>query len=191
MVLVSYVYVSRTVSNQMLLIGEASMDTTQTAVSAGLTETELLFANVVQTVENMLSNKESNAEILTFLRSTNAYFNAARSPLPDFMKIYAYIRDEFLDGSGWVPPPGYRPESRPWHIGAENSNGKIFFSEPYTDAETGGLCISFSQKLFDRAGAAYGILAVDIKLTRIADYVHRQHIVFQSLQLLFKLKALN
>ena len=177
MVLVSYVYVSRTVSNQMLLIGEASMDTTQTAVSAGLTETELLFANVMQTVENMLSNKEPNAEILAFLRSTNAYFNATRSPLPDFMKIYAYIRGEFLDGSGWVPPPGYRPESRPWHIGAENSNGKIFFSEPYTDAETGGLCISFSQKLFDRAGAAYGILAVDLKLTRIADYVHRQHIV--------------
>ena len=177
MVLVSYVYVSDTVRDQMLLTGEASMDTTQTAVSAGLTETELLFANVVQTVENMLSNKKDNAEILAFLRGTNTYFNAERSPLPDFMKIYAYIRGEFLDGSGWMPPPDYRPESRPWYLGAENNNGKIFFSEPYTDAETGGLCISFSQKLFDQNGTAYGVLAVDLKLTKVAEYVHRQHIV--------------
>ncbi len=177
MVLVSYVYVSKIVRNQMLLTGEASMDTTQTAVSAGLTEAELLFANVVQTVESMLSEQRDNKEILAFLRGTNTYFNAERSPMPDFMKIYAYIRSEFLDGSGWTPPPDYVPASRPWHVGAEHNNGKIFFSEPYTDAETGGLCISFSQKLFDNEGTAHGILAVDLKLTRVAEYVHAQRIV--------------
>ena len=177
MVLVSYIYVGNIMRNQMLLIGDASMDTTQTAVSAGLTESELLFANVVQTVESMLSAGKNNKDILEFLQNTNVYFNAERSPLPDFMKIYAYVRGEFLDGSGWVPPPEYSPPQRPWHIGAENNDGRIFFSEPYTDAETGGLCISFSQKLVDVNGTAYGILAVDLKLSRIADYVHNQHIV--------------
>ncbi len=174
MVLVSYAYASNIVRKQTQVIGEANMDTTQTAVSVGLTEAELLFSNVAQTVESMLTSQRSNREILTALRNTNTYFNTSRSPLPDFMKIYGYIRGEFLDGSGWEPPADYVPTRRPWHIGAENSYGKIFFSEPYLDAETGGLCISFSQKLFDREGRPHGVLAIDLKLERIADYVNKQ-----------------
>lgn len=176
MVLVSYFYVSSIVRNQMQIIGDTSMENTQTAVSAGLMETELVFANVVQTVESMLTASKSNADILIFLSYANAYYNAERSPLPDFMKVYGYIRGEFLDGSGWTPPPDYVPSSRPWHIGADGNNGKIFFSEPYVDAETGGMCISFSQKVFDQSGQSYGILAVDLKLSRITDFVRDQKI---------------
>ena len=176
MVLVSYFYVSNIVQQKMQSIGNVSMDATQTSVSASLRDTELLFANVVQTVEGMLSTNKSNRDILVYLTDTNAYFNAARSPLPDFMKIYGYIRDEWLDGSGWVPPSTYVPQSRPWHIGAENSNGRIFFSEPYIDAETGGMCISFSQKIFDQSGVAHGILAVDLRLSSITDHVRKQKI---------------
>ena len=40
MVLVSYVYVSRTVNNQILLIGKDSIDTTQKAISDKITETK-------------------------------------------------------------------------------------------------------------------------------------------------------
>jgi signal transduction histidine kinase len=171
MILVSYFYVSTIVQRQMRIIGDACMDTTQTAVSASLMETELLFANMVQTMESMLTAGKTNKDLLIYLRDTNMYFNAARTSLPDFMKVYAYVRGEWLDGSGWVPPPDFVPESRPWHIGAENSNGRIFFSEPYKDAETGDMCISFSQKLFEQHGTARGILAVDLRLARITNYV--------------------
>ncbi|MDR2160952.1 MAG: hypothetical protein LBO77_02275, partial [Desulfovibrio sp.] len=92
MVLVSYFYVSNIVRRQMQIIGDGSMDVTQTAVSAGLMETELLFANMVQTMEIMLSAGKNNQELLVYLRDTNSYCNAARSPLPDFMKVYAYVR---------------------------------------------------------------------------------------------------
>lgn len=174
MVLVSYFYVGNIVQNQMRIIGDASMDTTQASVSAGLRETELLFANVVQGVDSMIVAQKSNADILTYLEKINKYFNAERSPLPDFMKVYGYIRNEFLDGSGWTPPVDYAPESRPWHIGAAGNNGKIFFSEPYRDAETRGICISFSQTILDQNGVSRGILALDLQLSRIAAYVHAQ-----------------
>lgn len=176
MVLVSYVYVSRIVQSQMRYIGDSSMETTQTAVSAGLTESELLFSNVVQTVEGMLSSGRNNHDILAYLVDTNVYFNAARSPLPDFMKIYGDVRGEFLDGSGWVPPNDYVPSSRPWHIGARKNSGRVFFSEPYLDAETGGICISFSQEVRDQSGKVHGILAVDLRLSRITGYVREQRI---------------
>ncbi len=176
MVCVSYFYVSGIVREQMLVIGDVTMDSTQISVSAGLRETELLFANVVQTVESELSAGGDNRQILLYLKETNTYFNAERSPLPDFMKVYAYVRGEWLDGSGWVPPENYVPESRPWYVGAESNDGRIFFSEPYVDAETGGMCISFSQKLYDHDGKSYGVLAVDLKLSRITDHVRGQSI---------------
>lgn len=176
MVLVSYVYVSNIVQTQMQIIGDTNMDTTQTAVAASLAESGLLFANVVQAVEGLLTTEKSNEDVLNFLRHTNEYFNAKRSPLPNFMKVYGHIRGEFLDGSGWTPPKDYAPEQRPWHIGAKGNNGRIFFSEPYEDAETGGTCISFSQMLFDQHGVAYGILAIDLQLDQIITYVENKKI---------------
>jgi signal transduction histidine kinase len=176
MVLVSYFYVSAIVRQQMQNLGDVTMDATQMSVSAGLRETELLFANIVLTMEGMLSSHKSNQDILLYLKETNAYYSAVRGPTPDFMKIYGYIRGEWLDGSGWVPPSAYVPQSRPWHIGAETNNGRIYFSEPYVDAETGGMCISFSQKVFDQYGNAHGVLAVDLKLNHISAFVRSQKI---------------
>ena len=176
MALVSYFYVSIIVQQQVKDIGDTTMDGTQTAVSAGLTEAELWFDNVVQGVEAMIRADETNAEILQFFYNTQDYFNTERSPLPDFMKVYGYIRGEWLDGVRWVPPPGYVPEKRPWHIGAVANNGRIFFSEPYVDAQTGGMCISFSQELFDQHNVSQGVLAVDLKLATIMNHIRRQNI---------------
>ncbi len=176
MVLVSYFYVSSIVRNLMGAIGEEIMNTTQASVTANLSETELSFTNIARTVESMLASGKTNKEILQFLVDINNYFAGKRSSLPDFMKIYGYIRNEFIDGSGWVPPSDYEPTKRPWYIGADKNGGKVFFSEPYIDAETGGICISFSQKLFDQNAYPRGILSIDLKLSRITDYVTHQQI---------------
>ncbi len=176
MVLVSYFYVSRIVREQMQVIGEETMNTIETAVEASLTEAQLGFANVAQTVETMAANGDDNKSVLRFLRSENSYFAGDSTPLPDFMKLYGYLRDEFLDGSGWVPPDTYQPTTRPWYIGAMNHRPGIFFSEPYLDAETGSMCISFSQTVLDKNGDSVGVVAIDLKLSRISDYVTNQNI---------------
>ena len=176
MVLVSYYYVSNIVREQMQALGDETMNTTQTAVSAALSETELIFANITQSVENMLSADVSNEDILAYLEEINNFYGNDRSLMPDFLKVYGYIRYQFLDGSGWIPAQDYSPPSRPWYIGAETQEGKIFFSEPYIDADTGGMCISFSKMLFDHSGNTYGILAIDLNLTRITDYLGNQKI---------------
>jgi len=121
MVLVSYFYVSDIVRKQLFAIGEETMNTTQMAVSSSLSETKLIFANTMQTVEKMLYTDKTNQEILEFLIETNGYFKAEQSSLPDFMKVYGYIRGEFLDGSGWVPPTDYDPTKRPWYISAQQN----------------------------------------------------------------------
>ncbi|MCL2789347.1 MAG: hypothetical protein FWD79_01740, partial [Desulfobulbus sp.] len=118
MVLVSYVYVSNIVSRQMQFIGDSSMDAIQTTVSANLKNTELFFINTTYHLQGMLNDGRTNQEILSYLKELNSYFNTKGSPLPDLTTIYGYIRGEWLDGSGWEPPPDFEPKSRPWYIGA-------------------------------------------------------------------------
>jgi len=176
MVLVSYLYVSNIVKRQMQIIGDSSMDSIQTSVAANLKNTELFFINITHNLQGMLDDGRTNQEILTYLQELNTYFNADGSPLPDFTTIYGYIRGEWLDGSGWVPPPDYVPQLRPWYIGANEKEHQTFFTEPYLDAMTGDICVSFSRKLFNRDGKAYGVLAVDLRLALITSYVQQQKI---------------
>ena len=171
MVLVSSIYVSNIVQRQMRTIGEETMNTTQTSVSAGLSESELIFANMSQYINSLLESGGSNQDVLDFLTNTNFSYAAGRTLMPDFLKVYAYVRGEFLDGSGWIPPDDYVPSQRPWHIGAVNSGENIYFTEPYIDADTGGMCITFSQQIFDANKNSYGVVAIDLNLTRITDHV--------------------
>jgi len=176
MVLVSYIYVSNIVNRQMQIIGDSGMDSIQMAVSTSLKNTELFFANIAHTLQGKLNHGSNNQEILAYLQELHTHFNGEVSPLPGFMGLYGYIRGEWLDGSGWTPPPDYEPELRPWYIGANRQALQTFFSDPYIDAETGDICVSFSRKLFDQNGQAHGVLAMDLRLASLASYVQRQKI---------------
>ncbi len=176
MVSVSYFYVSSIVQNQVYMLGEETMDTVETAVTASLQQTEIRFANMAKDVEVLVQQGGSNADILGYLRDTHAEYASDQQDMPDFMKIYGYFDKEFLDGSDWVPPADYDPVERPWYDGAVQDKTRIYFSEPYIDADTGEMCISFSKHIADREGVFYGVLAIDLRLSRITDYVEAQQL---------------
>lgn len=174
MVLVSYVYVSSMVQVQMVEMGEETMNTTETVVTSYMNESKIVFNNIEQSIESMLSTGRSNEEVEAFLRSVTDIFTRGDTPLPDFMKVYGYIRGEFLDGAGWIPDEDYNPLERPWYIGADQTEDVLFFAEPYVDAQTGNVVISYSKKIKDASGADLGILAMDLNLSRITAYVKGQ-----------------
>ncbi|MDR0929530.1 MAG: response regulator [Oscillospiraceae bacterium] len=176
MVVFTYFYVSGIVREQMLTIGEETMNTIQTSVSGTLGETELNFSSMSRDMRHLLQDNASNEVLLENLVNTNNAFSQDDSPMPEFMKVYAYMRGEWLDGSGWVPPEGYYAPNRPWYIGAVQNDGDIYFTAPYLDAETGGMCISFSQELYDAQGVSQGVIAIDLKLLSITEYVSAQRL---------------
>lgn len=172
MVMVSYLYVSRIVSDQTRMLGEEILDTTEAEVSANLWKAEVNFSYISGTMESMLSSRRNNEEILYFLESINEYFSAEDSLLPGFLSVYAYVDGEFLDGSGWVPPEDYVPEERPWYVGAQFTE-EIYFSDPYLDADTGGICLSFSRTMADETGEKHGVLGIDMDLSTITGYINQ------------------
>lgn len=118
MALVSNFYVSSIVQEQIQIVGDCTMGTTQASVTVNISEAKLLFSSVAHDRERMLTAKKNNAEILGFLKDTNACFKASRFPLPDCMKIYAHLDGEWLDGAasiwrGQSPTPGQREQIRP------------------------------------------------------------------------------
>lgn len=177
MVLVSYVYVSGIVNKQMLLICDGILDTTETVVSAHILERELSFLTITKGFEEIILSENSNEEMRKYLEEQTAFYIDEHISIPDFIKIFCVFQGEFIDGAGWVPPDSWDPLTQPWYIGAMENSGGIFFSEPYISSETGTQIISFSKIITGPAGEVYGVLGIDLNLTKITDYVRNQKIV--------------
>ena len=64
------------------------------------------------TIDSIISSGGTREEILKalvdFSYSTEAVLNVQSEG------VYGYIKGEFLDGSGWVPPEGFDSTERPW-----------------------------------------------------------------------------
>ena len=113
------------------------------------------------TLDNMIRDGRPQAEIRDFLIDQSI---SVESVAPgNSMGIYAFINDEYLDGTGWIPPADFEPTERPWYIDARANSGQIAVVEPYLDAQTKTIMISLSKILCDAKSAA----AMDFSLTRL------------------------
>lgn len=65
-------------------------------------------------------------------------------------------------------PSDYDPTTRPWYKNAVDNKGKIVFTDPYKDAETGKMTISVS-KVVEKNNKMVGVLSVDIDLTKLSE----------------------
>jgi class 3 adenylate cyclase len=50
-------------------------------------------------------------------------------------------------------------------------DGAVAATQPYVDAQTGEVCISYARELFDENGNSIGILALDVLLNRLTEYI--------------------
>lgn len=106
----------------------------------------------------------SDSEILDVLRNFTKEF-------PETTGFYGVTaRKVYLDGTGWVPPEGWNPYSRPWYTAAMKAGGSVVFSDVYHDDQTGGSIVSVSKAVYD--GSEFlGVVAVDYPLASITSLV--------------------
>ncbi|MBR4760822.1 MAG: methyl-accepting chemotaxis protein [Lachnospiraceae bacterium] len=83
--------------------------------------------------------------------------------------VYVQMADGlFLNGSGWVPPEDFDGRTRVWYQMALDAKGKLCYSSPYVDANTGDLIVTVS-KYFNKNGWE-GVAALDVYIdTLLAD----------------------
>lgn len=63
----------------------------------------------------------------------------------------------------WTAPADYHASERGWYKGAIENQGKIFITEPYIDAMTGGMCYTMSKMLSD----GETVISIDFNFTDV------------------------
>ena len=118
---------------------------------------------VSYTLDNMIRSDKSQKEIYDFLVAQSAAVGNITSA--NSTGVYGYIRDEYLDGTDWVPGGDYVPTERPWYIGARASVGRVAVVDPYVDAQTHTVTITFSKTLCD----GKSVVAMDFSLEQLQE----------------------
>ena len=112
-------------------------------------------------VHHMLISGTTSARIHEFL--VNETNTVTEQFDENYTGIYGYIMGKYLDGLNWVPPEDYDPKEREWFIKAMGADGKVVFTMPYIDAQTGNLIVSVCRMLPDRQS----VIALDVQLKGI------------------------
>lgn len=66
---------------------------------------------------------------------------------------------------------GYDPVKRPWYIDAENKNGNIIRTEPYTFKSE--MLTSNARSFTDKDGKILGVIGLDVKQSKISDMLNK------------------
>ncbi len=77
----------------------------------------------------------------------------------------------FINNIGWEAPQGFEPSERVWFKDAAENQGKTTFSTPYIDENTGELCVTISQAVYNSKGKLNGVIGCDILLNSLVSSI--------------------
>lgn len=109
-------------------------------------------------VDNMILNGDSNEIIGRYMTAESD--NIKEAIADEYTGLYGFIRDEYIDGAGWVPDADFDPKSRPWYIETVSAGKKINFVRPYLDMQTNTVMMTISSLLSDQKS----VVALDVSL---------------------------
>ena len=137
-------------SEQNLLIEKAE------GIEAQIRDDLDKVSQVIMDAECFINGNYHDSEsILESLSSLSALF-------PDTNGFYAGFEDgRYLDGGGWVPEEGWDARKRDWYLDGKKAGGKVFYTEPYLDSQTGLTCISITKAFKDPEGNFAGVISFD------------------------------
>jgi len=172
MIVISFFFGSNIVQKSMKSYGEKVVSVSSEAISAYIKNFATTLENLSFSVERLHLRNAGIPLIRREIEDWTRDMLLRQEELDSSIAFYGYIYDSvFIDGNNWVPPLDYDPKTRPWYTGAYANKGKVCFSEPHLDAETGVHHISISTLVYDENNDPFGVIAMNIFISSIEDYV--------------------
>ncbi|MBP1754053.1 MAG: methyl-accepting chemotaxis sensory transducer with Cache sensor [Firmicutes bacterium] len=81
-------------------------------------------------------------------------------------------------------PKDYDPTTRPWYTNAVAAN-KLVWSNPYADASSNMMIVSVSMPIYDDTNTFIGVLAIDISLGKMTEFISSSSIGEKGLMALY------
>jgi signal transduction histidine kinase/DNA-binding response OmpR family regulator len=173
MILAGYYFVSGILRNRLLINASNNLFSAEANIRAAFVEAVVTLNTSFPIVLGMIEQGLPQKEILEYLKSATKWIQRDTSRgLMESYGIYGYIRGEFMDSLEKDLGEKYFPQSRPWYQTAVRvGNSSVAYTAPYPDAETGETIISAVKNIIDEEGNYYGILAIDMNMKWITEYI--------------------
>ena len=171
MVMAANFTVGRILRDRLLDRAEEMISAAEANVRAGLSEAETVLLNSHHIVQGMIEQNASQQEVLDYLIATTEWVRQRDQGLLEFYGIYGYIYGEFYDSIGLNPGSDFVPQTRPWYQTAVRSGTTVGYTMPYSDLRTGDTIVSAVRNIDVQNGGMVGILAADININWMVEYV--------------------
>ena len=151
--------------------GEDKVENLSAELDNYLTIAQSTLNVTADTVDLMLERNESQDSIRSYIYDqTQRQFDDFDE---NFTGLYGFIRAEYMDGAGWVPPEGYDPRTRDWYIITKDTDGSVVIIPPYVDAHTHSvvitICKLLDSKCEDGSYDTANIVALDVIVDHIQE----------------------
>lgn len=122
-----------------------------------------MFASVISTHPEMLDDYEETVDFLN--RITVQY--------PEISVTYMTnpsLEHTVYMNNGWEPDPDWHVEERQWYIDTLASETGWSISAPYYDEQTGGYCVTISERVYDaETGEFLGNFGIDFFMDKLVE----------------------
>ena len=159
------------------LVQRVIRDSTTTQVSEAMDSLDSEISTILGKYKELVVSFSNIAQTLGTKENQEAALKAMGKDLPSGTLLYFATKEPLSSGgylisnTGWTPSADFDMQGREWYKGATLNTNKIYFTEPFVDANTGKLIITISYRAFDSYGSIIGVSAADIVLDTLDEMV--------------------
>jgi len=178
MVISSYYYTSKIERKHLKSEAENAMSFTEVNIKNNMLEPESLLGGVSETIRSMLIDGDTRKQINSYLQFINQWLLGEKRLFgtTGFYGVFDTFGGEMLIGADtWNPPEDFNITERPWYTGAVKAGGEIYMTQPYMNLYSNEVTITLSRRIFDLDGVPFGIVCLNMELSRTMQYVIDTH----------------
>ncbi|MGN0291366.1 MAG: cache domain-containing protein, partial [Lachnospiraceae bacterium] len=124
-------------------------------------------------LDMFVSTISTNPEMLDDYEGTVDYLNRITVQYPEISVTYMTnpnLEHTVYMNNGWEPDPDWHVEERQWYIDTLDSETGWNISAPYYDEQTGGYCITISERVYDaETGEFLGTFGIDFFMDKLVE----------------------
>jgi signal transduction histidine kinase/DNA-binding response OmpR family regulator len=175
MVSLSSWFLSNMFRKQLVYNAQKVLDSLETQINVDLLEPRTVLGNISETVRLMILEDNNSETFYRLLKNiTNYILFSEEKQLTGFSNIYGcfdVFGGLFIDGMNRSLQETSDPHEQLWYKEAAATGGEIIFLQPSIDTVTNNVIITYARGLFDTEGHLLGVIALDLQIDRIREYI--------------------
>ena len=171
MVVTSCFFVSRIIEKQIAMNAREILTTAEAKVMAQLREAEITLFNASISLRDKLDDGQAGEHIRKYLQDLTNGLLLPENSVSGLTGLFGYVNGAFVDGAGRRTLGDTAAEDLPWYVAAVEARGRVGFTKPRFDIDTGKVIITASKTLSGVNGEDYGVIALDLDLSQLSGYI--------------------